>query len=156
MSESLGAVLPDALRERLEGREAGPWADLAVPIASVDRLGRPHPALLSYDELAAPDAATLRLALYDGSRSSDNLRLRGALTLFLVAPGAVHYVKAQAREVEGGLPDHPGLALFEAQVEEVLFDRVDPSLEGAAEIETGIRVRRARPAAGLRAALLGR
>ena len=146
MSDSLGAALPDTLRERLEGDSAGAWADVVVPVASVDRLWRPHPALLSYDELAAPDAATLRLALYDGSRTSDNLRLRGSLTLFLVVPGAVHYVKAFAREIPGGLPGHGGLALFEAQVEDVLCDRVDPQVEGPVEIETCIRVRRARPA----------
>lgn len=156
MSVSLGAELPPALLERLQGPSAGEWADTALLALSTDRLRRPHVAMLSYDEVAALDPKTLRLATYDGSTTSDNLRLRGALTLVLVVPGAVHYVKTYAREVAGGLGGHPGLALFEAEVEEVLADQVDPAYEGAVEIVTGITVRRERPAAGTRAALARR
>lgn len=155
MSVSLGAELPADLLERLQGASAGAWADVALLITTTDRLRRPHAAMLSYDEIAALDARTLRVATYDGSTTSDNLRLRGALTLMLVVPGAVHYVKTYAREIEGGLAGHPGLALFEAEVEDVLVDRVDPAYEGAVEIVTGITVRRERPAAGTRAALVG-
>lgn len=154
MSTSLGRELPRELWTRLRQPTAGPWADVAIPVASVDRLGRAHPALLSYDEIAAPDPGTLRLALYAGSTTSDNLRLRGTLTLFLIEPGAVHYVKAFAREVEGGLPDHPGLALFEAQIEDVLRDHVDPELEGSAEVVSAVGLRRGRAARGLRACLV--
>lgn len=154
MSVSLGAVLPEALLERLQGASAGEWADVALLATTTDPAGRPHAAMLSYDELAALDARTLRVATYDGSRTTDNLRRRGALTLILVAPGAVHYVKTRAREVPGGLPECPGLALFEAEVEDVLADSVDPAYEGEVEIVTGITVRRERPAAGTRAFLL--
>lgn len=156
MSLSLGTELPAELLARLQGSSAGEWADVALLATTTDDRQRPHAAMLSYDEVAALDARTLRLATYDGTTTSANLRRRAALTLILVVPGAVHYVKTRVREVAGGLRGHPGLALFEAQVEEVLADRVDPAYEGQVEIVTGITVRRERPAAGTRAALVQR
>lgn len=154
MSRSLGCALPDELLERLASETLGPWHDAVVPIATVDRLARPHAALLSYDELAARDAGSLRLATYEDSHTSDNLRLRGALTLYLFAPGTVHYVKALAHEVAGGVPGHPGLAQFEARVEDVLVDELDPSREDAARLRDAPRFERAHPPLGLRAVLL--
>ncbi len=154
MSRSLGDTLTGELLARLASESAGEWVDVAIPIATVDRLGRPHPALLSYDEVAAPDATTLRLATYAGSHTSDNLRLRGVVTLYLLAPGEVHYLEARARELDGGLRGHPLLAVFEARIEDVLVDESDAALEGAAVIASAPRVRRAGAAAGLRGALL--
>lgn len=153
MSRSLGAALPEALLERFTLERAGEWADVVIPIATVDRLARPHPALLSYDEVGAREPTTLRLTTYALSLTSDNLRLRGALTLYLLAPGAVHAIKAHAREVAGGLAGHAGRALFEARVEDVLVDEVDAALEGAVRLTGVLRVDRAQPADGLRAAL---
>ena len=97
MSKRLGNALPDELFARLHGADAGDWADQAVLIATVDAQLRPHPALLSFDELYAPDPRRLRLATYADSSTTRNLRERGTVTLCLVGPGAVWYVKARAR-----------------------------------------------------------
>mgnify|MGYP001396359393 CR=1 FL=1 len=57
-----------------------------TPTATTDAAGRPHPALLSYGEVLARDASTLRLAAAKGSATAENMRIRGAVTLCLVEP----------------------------------------------------------------------
>ena len=138
MSEPLGARLPPEILARLAAPDAGHLMGRAIQIATLDPEGRPHPALLSYGEVVATDPCTLRIATYAASRTSDNLRRRGALTLCLVEPGSVHYVKARARELPGGAPGHPGLARFEAAVEDVLVDHPDPGREADAVIVAGV------------------
>ena len=58
MGISLGALLTDALVDRLGGRELERYGALVVPIATVDPGGWPHIALLSYSEIVAPDLDT--------------------------------------------------------------------------------------------------
>lgn len=142
MSRSLGTQLPDPIVRALSA-EPGDLAGRAILIATTDAAGRPHPALLSYGEVLARDASTLRLAAAKGSATAENMRIRGAVTLCLVEPGAAHYVKARARELTSALP---GRAVFEATVEDVRADEADPTFEDAAEIATGITFRTENPA----------
>lgn len=146
MSFSLGAQLPSCLLERLEAQTSPTGDDEAILIATIDDAGRPHPALLSPAELLAVDAHRLRLATYRDSHTAANLRQRGTLTLCLVGPAHVHYVKAHARESERKLESHSHLAVFEAVVEDVLEDRPRKTLEGSATVLTGITFRRPEPA----------
>jgi len=141
MSEIVADHLPDDLLERLVADEAAVGATHAVLIATIDAAGRAHPALLSYGQIVATGPATLRLAAHERSRTSANLRRGGPVTLCLVDPEAVHYVKARAREMPGPPLGHPGLARFEAEVEEVLIDRPDPEREAGATVVSGIRFR---------------
>lgn len=150
MSKRLGDALPEELFARLNGADAGDWADQAVLVTTVDRRLWPHPALLSFDELYAPDPRRLRLATYADSTTTDNLRLRGALTLCLVGPGAVYYVKARARELEPAAGEDASQACFEAQVEDVLLDFARSEVEGDVDVLSGITFRRARPDPPLR------
>ncbi len=152
MSRRLGAELPEELLALLQGPDAGRWADQAVLIATADRQGRPHPALLSFDELYAPDACHLRLGTYADSSTTDNLRLRGALTLCFVGPGRVYYVKAVARELElpGGDGEQPGVACFEAEIHDVLLDFARTEVEGPVDVLSGITFRRSAPKPALR------
>lgn len=141
MSRSLGPRLPEPI-VRVLSASRGEGADRAILIATTDSAGRPHPALLTYNEVLAEGPATLRLAAYADSTTAENLRLRGAVTLCLVEPGAAHYVKARARELTSPLP---GRAVFEATVEDVRADEVDATREDMAVIATGITFRTTNP-----------
>lgn len=152
MSTLLGTTLSPELLERLQGPAQG-WRDEAFFLTTTDRRGRPHAALLSYDEAWAPAVDRIRLALYADSGTSDNLRLRGVCALLLVAPGRVHYVKGVAHEIETGLPGHPGWALFEMAIEELWLDAARSDREGAVTLTGGLRLCRGGAAPGLRHAL---
>lgn len=153
MSKRLGNALPDELFARLHGADAGDWADQAVLIATVDAQLRPHPALLSFDELYAPDPRRLRLATYADSSTTRNLRERGTVTLCLVGPGAVWYVKARARELQPNPVTDGTQACFEAEVEDVLLDFAKAEVEGDVDLLSGITFRRPRPDPPLRESL---
>ena len=149
MSEVLGATLPEDLLRVLSNPLAKARGGEAILIATADAAGRPHPALLSYGEVRARDTSTLRFATYAASTTAQNLRDRGAVTLCFVGPGSAVYVKARARELDRGSAP-PGLARFEARVEEVRRDRARAFLEGPAEITSGITFRVADPEAKAR------
>lgn len=159
MSVILGDSLPAELVERLLEPAPVRLQTLAILITTVDERGRAHPALLSYGEVGALDSRHLRLATYADSRTSENLRRRGTLTLCFVEEGAAYYVKTHVRELPGPPRGHPHLAAFEAEVEEVLFDGTRPDHESDAYLTGGITFRAADPerrlrdSASLRAAL---
>lgn len=144
MSRRLGTELPGELLMLLQGADAGSWADQAVLIATADHRGRPHLALLSFDELFAPDAYRLRLGTYADSNTTENLRVRGAVTLCFAGPGRVYYVKAVASELRlSGDPSVPtGVACFEARIEDVLLDFARTESEGPVDVLSGITFRR--------------
>ena len=64
MSQLLGKDLPAPLLMRLSGGEIAAHEGKIIPIVTVDDAGWPHPALLSYYEIAAKDASTLDMALW--------------------------------------------------------------------------------------------
>jgi hypothetical protein len=115
----------------------------AVPICTLDADGFPHPAMLSYAELAADAPDAFRAAIYGSSTTARNLRARRLLTLLFVDAGVTCYVKARVASQERPHPSAAGVVVFPCAVESVLVDRVDTSREPAAVIETGITFRRA-------------
>ena len=134
-------VLPDDLRARWSPDAALARADRAFLVCTVDDEGRPHPSMLSAFEMVARDAATLRLGTYATSRTSRHLRDDGRLTVMLVEPDAVYYVKGRARLIAPALRCAPGIAKFEVRVEHVRADASD-SREGAVRVVDGIRIAR--------------
>jgi hypothetical protein len=122
MSRSLGNQLPTPLLHLLDGRNLGEKTGFALLLATVDQRGYPHCALVSVGEVLAPAPGTLRLALYDNSSTTANLRRGGRLTLALASGGLAYYVKATAAERPGPAAGLRGLAVFEATVDEVLED----------------------------------
>ncbi len=126
MSRSVGR-LDEALRARLGPRAA---RGEAVLIATTDAAGRPHPALLSADQILAPSPVEVRFAVGGASRTARNLRERGAVTLCLLAADLAAYVKARASErAADGLP--AGFVRFDARVEDVLLDEAGEDEHGA-------------------------
>jgi hypothetical protein len=151
MSRELGNALPGALLSLLEGSDLSARLGRAILAATVDAAGWPHPALLSYGEVVAVDARRLRLATYANSRTAENLRRSGRLTLCLIEAGLACYVKASARELAES-PELAGLARFEAIVEQVLVDQAREDREPGARLTRGIEFEDGRPPAELLAA----
>ena len=132
MSRSLGNQLPPALLSLLDGQDIAAKTGVALLLATVDAEGRPHPALLSVGEVLAPAATELRLALYTTSSTTRNLRRSGAFAVALAHGGLAYYVKATAREIPDAIP---GLAAFQATVDEVLEDG-----ESIAQVTSGFAI----------------
>ena len=85
--------LTDDLYRRLGGADVSRSRDQAIVVCTVDADGWPHPAMLSYFEVAARDRHNLRLAVYTNSRTCANMRERGKATLIVVDAGLVCYVR---------------------------------------------------------------
>ncbi len=151
MSRELGNELPAALFSLLDGHDLPARMGKAILITTVDAQGWAHPALLSYGEVVAINARTLLVATYLSSRTSSNLRRSGRLTLCLIEAGMAYYVKTRALEQQAS-PDLPGIARFEATVEQVLADQAREDLEPYARITSGIEFDAGKPASELLAA----
>ena len=138
MTRSLGPVLPDQLLTRLMGPPDAAPLDLGILLATVDPYGWAHPALLSYAEVLALDAARLRLALHVGSRATRHLRESGRATLVFADAELCLYVKAEALPLPEAAGS-PGLARFELLVRDVLEDRAEGE-EAGARLATGLTI----------------
>jgi len=112
--------------------------DAVILLATIDPYGWAHPALVSYAELLALDAARLRLGLRAGSRSSRHLRESGRAT-FVFADGELClYVKVEALALPSA-PGAPDLARFELLVRDVLEDRAEGE-EAGARLSSGLTI----------------
>jgi hypothetical protein len=112
--------------------------DAAVTVATIDPYGWAHPALVSYAEVLALDAARLRLGLHAGSRSIRHLRESGRATLIFADGELCLYVKGEAL----ALPDAAaarGLARFELVVRDVLEDLAEGE-EAGARLSSGLTI----------------
>jgi hypothetical protein len=136
MSRSLGNTLPPALVALLDGNDLAEKASVVLLVATPDADGYPRPAMLSVGEALARGTNELRLALYDSSSTTANLRRTGKLTLASAHGGKGYYVRASAREMAVMDPDLAGLAVFDAIVQDVLEDG-----EAIAEVTTGFTMR---------------
>ncbi len=84
----------------------------AVPICTIDPDGLPHPAMLSYAELAADDARSMRAAVYGGSSTARHLRRQGRIALLFVDAEGTYYVKATVTGPDTPHPTAPGVTVF--------------------------------------------
>jgi hypothetical protein len=142
MAIDLGRALPVPLHQRLVDNAGRAADDVAVPICTVDDMGFPHAAMLSYAEVSAVDSAALRARVYSSSRTARHLRRDGRATLLFVDPAGIWYVKVVVDGEEATDPGAPGAIVFPLRVYAVIADDVDRSREPAAVIVSGIRFRR--------------
>lgn len=96
--------------------------------------------MLSVGEVLAVDRGRLRLALWPGSGSTDNLTRGGQATLMLVAAPETYYVRLRSRRLPDLKLARGTRAAFEAEVDEVLRDVV-----GYATVTSGIDFRLNQP-----------
>jgi len=144
-------LLTDDLYRRLSGADVDAHATLAIVMCTTDAEGWPHPAMLSYFELAARDARTIRLAVYNGSRTCANMRERGTATLILVDRGLVCYVRGSVTEVRPAMRSAPYNAALDLRVDQVVFDEPPPDLEPGAFVTAGMTYSARKPEALARA-----
>ena len=137
MSQLLGKELPAPLLMRLSGGEIEAHEGKIIPIVTIDDAGWPHPALLSYYEIAAKDASTLDMALWKESSTSKNLRQAGKVTLMVSDNGVNFYLKGSVRQLHYEMPGAAPVSRFRVTLEQVIEDQ-----EPNAEITTGLTYRR--------------
>jgi hypothetical protein len=130
--------LTDDLYQRLSGADVAARADEAIVICTVDAEGWPHPAVLSYFEVAAVDSRTLHIAVYTNSRTCANLRERGRATLIIAGAGLVCYVRGVAVEVTAGMREAAYNAKMALRVDQVVFDEAPQDLEPGVGVTSGI------------------
>ncbi len=133
MSTNLGPSLPDALVKLFSGddlRGRIGFAALLVTPSAADSY--PHPAIVTPGEMVAGDNQTLRVALYETSTASRNLRANRAGTLALAYEGAAYYVKFDAEPYASEAPEFTGQAVFTFHTRHVLKDA-----EEGAEVTSG-------------------
>jgi hypothetical protein len=100
MSQRVGQELTEALWNRLNGQDMTPHEGKIIPIFTLDDLGWPHPALLSYYEVVAKNRSTLDIALWKNSSTAKNLRRAAKLTVMITDKGVNYYLKGSVRELE--------------------------------------------------------
>ena len=130
--------LTDDLYRRLNGADVAAYADEAIVICTVDAEGWPHPAVLSYFEVAAIDHHTLRLAVYTNSRTCANLRERRRATLILAAAGLVCYVRGMVTEMTAAMREGAYNAKMALRIDQVVFDEAPQDLEPGVNVTSGI------------------
>lgn len=138
MSIDLGKQLPDDLFHELSEVDPSEQGGKVIPICSIDADGYAHPALLSYGEVGARDRSTLRVITFEGTKTTENLRGNGMLTLLFIDDTMTYYVKGKAKEIPaaraGGGPGH---AYMDLAIAHVLSDAPGAGEEGA-QITSGI------------------
>jgi hypothetical protein len=130
--------LTPELLERLGGAHIDAHARTAIVLCTIGEDGFPHPAMLSYFEVAATGAHTLRLAVYKDSRTLRNMRDRGKATLILADERLACYIRAAVQDVTPAMASAPYNARVDLRVEQVTFDAPPPDLEPGAFLTTGI------------------
>ena len=133
--------LTDDLYLRLSGADAESLSRLAIVVCTVDGNGWPHPAMLSYFEVAAIDPDNVQLAVYNDSRTCANMRAHGMATLIIVDEGMVCYVRGRVAEVAPTMSVAPYNAVLNLRVDQVVFDEPPPDLEPGSFVTSGITYR---------------
>jgi hypothetical protein len=133
MSRLIGKELTKLLLDRLDGQNVTPHESKIIPIFTLDNLGWPHPALLSYYEVVAKNSSTVDLALWKDSSTANNLRRLGKVTLMITDKGINYYLKGSVKELEAEMAGAPQVSRFRIATEQLLEDQ-----EPNAEITSGL------------------
>jgi hypothetical protein len=138
MSKILGNELTDALLRRLSGAAVASQEGKIIPVFTLDEEGWPNPALLSYYEVVAKNAATLEMAIWKDSSTANNLRRTPKISLMITDHGVNFYIKAVVQEVEKEMAGAPQVSRFRMTVQQLLEDQ-----EPNAQITSGMTYTRA-------------
>lgn len=133
MSRLVGKELTEDLLKRLNGQNVEAYEGKIIPIVTLDEFSRPHPALLSYYEVAAKDSCTVDLGLWKNSSTASHLRRTGKVTLMIADKGINYYLKGSVKELQAEMTGVPQVSRFRMSMEELLEDQ-----EPNAEITSGL------------------
>lgn len=138
MSVRLKPELPDRLWALMNGERLEEKLDRVVLLITLDENGWPYAAMLSYLEVVAPDRRNLRLAPWNNSTTTANLRRNGRVTLLIVDENLAYYIQGTATELSREMEGFPGMAKVNVRMESLLEDKA-MDYEGSARITTGVR-----------------
>ena len=134
MSRIEDSELSPDLMDLLDGTDLDSKVGETVLLLTVSETGWPHLAMLSVGELLAVPPDEVRIALWKGTRTGNNLRRTSKGTLALVHGGAGHYIELQVTDAGTLEVSNKTLDSFSCSVTKVLSDVV-----GYAKLTTGIR-----------------
>jgi hypothetical protein len=138
MSKRLPPVLTERLKLLLNGERIEEQLNKALLLITLDEAGWPYVAMLSFLEVIAADASNLRIAPWNNSTTTANLRRMNKVTLIVVDVEMAYYIQATAQELSRDLDGFPGMAKVNLQIESILEDKA-LDYEGAARVSSGIR-----------------
>ena len=132
MSDDIGRELPPDLFDALWNEDVTTERGRAILIITTDANGWPHPALLSFREVGARDASTIRVITYNGSTTTRNMRDNGMITIAFVDERMTYYVKGTAKEIPPHLVGSSEyFATMDVQITQILKDFTGEDEEGA-------------------------
>lgn len=138
MSKRLEPVLPDRLFRVLNGEHLEEQLGKAILLVTLDENGRPYPAMLSFLEVIARDRENIRMAPWNSSTTTANLRRQAKAALLIVDEGLACYIQGSAAELDRDLEGFPGMAKVNLRIEAILEDNA-LAYEGSARITSGVR-----------------
>lgn len=142
MSKPIGDKLPEDLYRRLTGTDLSDCAEKAILVCTVDPQGLPHPAILSYFEVVARDMNTLRLATYNNSSTTNNMRRNGKLAIVIIDERLAYYIKGTVQELTSEMSCSPHNSKLEFRIQQVLADEANEEFEPGVYITSGITYKR--------------
>ncbi len=134
MSRIEGKELGPELIALLDGTNLDSKVGETVLLLTVSESGWPHLAMLSVGELLATGPDEVRVALWSGTTTGDNLRRTSQGTLAVVSGGAGHYIELEVTGTRDLRVGAKSLDYFACRVRKALSDAV-----GYATLTTGIR-----------------
>jgi hypothetical protein len=138
LSKRLPPVLTDELFRLLNGAQLDDHLNQVILLITLDERGWPYVAILSYLEIVAPDRENIRLAPWNNSTTTANLRRNPNVTLVIVEAGMACYIQGTAVEIERAMPGFASMAKINVKIVSILEDKA-LDYEGSASISTGVR-----------------
>lgn len=134
MSRIEGSELGPELRTLLDGTDLDGKVGETMLLLTVSESGWPHLAMLSAGELLSTRPDEVRMALWRGTTTGNNLRRTSQGTLALVYGGAGHYIELEVISTGSLRVGTKSLDYFSCSVKKALSDVV-----GYATLTNGIR-----------------
>ena len=147
MGKDIGDRLPHGVMTAFDGTSLEQKIGPAYLLVSTDPDGRPRPCMLSAGEVLATDDRHLRVGLWPGTHTSQNLARGASIVFCFVSPGTVLYIRGSVHP----LPEAPQaqLARFEIEVASVESD-VHPGMPVTQTISFDVERNRSEVAANWR------
>jgi hypothetical protein len=120
MSKLVGDRMPEQVMSALDGASLEDKVGNAYLLVTGDPDGAPRPCMLSAGELLALDSRRLRVALWSGTHTGENLARGGPSLFCFITAGTVLYLRGEARALSGDARN--GVEGFEIEVTSVESD----------------------------------